>query len=141
MLKTFGLALAIGVFAISATAQDISRQIPVTEDFNDGELSWSGLPGGYVFRAKLIVVEGVVEFCGVGVYTNAQVRPTATHMLRGAELKLNGRVALRDFSFFNRVNRERQLAGATANCKSTGMPLPRGGVEVEDDWPNGTFRN
>jgi len=139
--RILGLAAAIAISFGSASAQDISRQVPVTDDFGDGELSWQGLPGGYEFRVRIIVVEGIVELCGVGAFTNAQVRSTATRMLRGAQLKLNGRTVLQDFRYFNTVARPNRLNTAVANCKSTGTRVPRGNVDVDVEWPNGTFRN
>ncbi len=106
----------------------------------DDEITWGGLPGGYVFKIKLLVVDGVIELCGVGSFTNMMSRPAATKMLRGAKLMMNGRSILEDFYYFNKAGSERLLETAPAYCKSTGVRLPRN-PDFDIDWPDGSFRN
>ena len=141
LLRFLMVALVSAGISAAASAQEISRQIRVDESFIKDEMRWRGLPGGYEARVKLIEAHGRLELCGVGVFTNAQLRQTVTHLLRGAKLRINGRVVLEDFYFFNKVSRPRQLDTAMANCKSTGYPVPRGDIDIDVDWPNGTFRN
>ncbi len=144
-LSTVMAVLSMGLLSTlagpGARAQDISRQIPADDTFWENEISWQGLPGGYPFRAKLIVVDGIIEWCGIGAFTNLTSRPAAMKMLRGAALKMNGQTILQDFSFFARVNRESDVAGGLANCRSTRAAAPRTEPEIEVDWPDGSFRN
>lgn len=142
MIRLFTIcATAFAMLSGVASAQSISRQIPVDSSFADAEFSWQGMPGGYEYRIKLIDANGIIELCGVGVYTNAQLRQTVDRLLRGAQLKINGRTVIRGFRYFNRVNHPSQLNRAVANCKSTGVRVPRGEIDIDIDWPDGTFRN
>lgn len=133
--------MALFISLGSASAQGISRHIAVDDSFAEGELGWQGLPGGYEYRVKIIEVNGVLELCGVGAFTNMTARNAAVKMLRGAELKINGRTVLRNFFYFNKVNRASQLNRAMASCKSTGTRVPRGKIDIDVDWPDGSFRN
>ena len=139
-----GAALALSLIAgqaSQAVAQsNISRQIPVDGDFIDSEISWQSLPGGYQFKLNVIAVDGKFEVCGVGTSTNAQTRRFERRLLRGAKFTVNDRPILTDLSFFNRVSRPSQLDTAIANCRATGVAVPRGRVSFGIDWPEGRFR-
>lgn len=133
--------LSVLLVAGSANAQNVTRHVQVTDEFAEGQFRWHGIPGGYEYRINLIVVEGVYELCGVGVFTNMMARPAATKKLRGAELVIDGRVVIRNFMYFNKVNRARQLNRALASCRSTGVRASRRNIDVDINWPDGSFRN
>lgn len=123
-----------------AEAQEITRRIPVDADFGDGHVSWRGLPGGYYFKARVIAVDGRLELCGVGVFTDAYTRSTEQQVLRDTKFTMNGEPIIADLTFFARVNRKRDLDGATANCASTNAAAPNREVTFDIDVPNKRYR-
>jgi hypothetical protein len=129
----------IGPAAV-AEAQEITRQIPVDGDFGDGYVNWPGLPGGYYFKARVVAVDGWLELCGVGVFTDAYTRATEQQVLRDTKFTMNGEPILEDLTFFARVNRKRDLGGATANCARTNAAVPNGEVTFDIDVPNKRYR-
>jgi len=137
-MRLFLTAVAVSV-ALPAVAQDITRQIPVDDTFIAGGIGLTQGVAPYEYRIKIIAANGVLEFCGAGAYTNAQVRQTIRRMLWGAELKMNGRTILEDFRFFSE-NRRQDLDSAQANCRSTGTPVPRSEVSFDIDMPRGRVR-
>ncbi len=105
-------------------ANDVVTQIPVDEDFVENRISWTSGHDSYVFRTRLIGQDGMILFCGVGVYLSGQYRSATNKGLRDAELKVNGQTVLRDVRYFAVANSTRALDTATANCASAG-PIPQ----------------
>lgn len=131
--------LGIGPAAV-AEAQEITRQISVDGSFGEGYVNWPGLPGGYHFKARVIAVDGRLELCGVGAFTDAYTRSTEQQVLRDTKFTMNGEPILEDLTFFARVNRKRDLGGATANCARTNAAVPNGDVAFDIDVPNRRYR-
>ncbi len=125
--------------AAPVSAQNVTRQIPVDANFSEGTLGWNQTGAKYEYRINIIVVNGVLEFCGVGASNDIYVRRGENMLLRGAKLKMNGRTILQDFSFFARARSINQLNRSNANCRSTGVAPPRGNVEWDIDWPSVTL--
>jgi hypothetical protein len=133
------ILVGIGPAAV-AEAQEITRQISVDGSFGDGYVNWPGLPGGYYFKARVIAVDGQLELCGVGVFTDAYTRSTEQQVLGDTRFTMNGESILEDLTFFARANRKRDLGGATANCARTKAAVPNGDVAFDIDVPNRRYR-
>ena len=134
---TFAFMVAL-LLPIPVTAQTVSRQIPVTEEFTDGELFIHGLPGQYLYRIHVIDVGGQLEICGAGVFTDSYTRSAFRGLLRGATILMDGQGILENLTYFARVNSQNQLVGALANCRATGMATPTSGQpDFGIDFPSG----
>ncbi|MDH3263789.1 MAG: hypothetical protein OEM24_07310 [Paracoccaceae bacterium] len=145
-VKKVGVAAVAAAFFVGigpaaiAEAEEISRQVPVDAEFGEGSVRWNGLPGGYFFKARVIAVDGRLEVCGVGAFTDAYTRSQETAVLRETKLTMNGQPILEDLSFFARVNRRRELDSATANCRRTSASVPRDEATFGIDVPSKRFR-
>ena len=123
------IAVAMGAVAMGTVVEakpKVVRQIPVTKEFITDEIKPSTNPKGYKFKMRMIVVDGIIEICGVGVHRDAMLRRSATEYLRNPTLSMNGKVIMRDFRFFNTVKSVKALETAKANCASTGTRAPKG---------------
>ncbi|MCY4336750.1 MAG: hypothetical protein OXC60_19010 [Litoreibacter sp.] len=134
--------LALSLAGPALAQNKVTRQIPVDSEFNDVSMRWSGAtPGGYKALSKLIVVNGVLELCGVGVSTNIQLNQAIAKGLRGGKLKFDGKTVVKNFSFFAKARSERALRKTPANCVSTGHPASKPVEFVDFSYGDATFRN
>ncbi|SMX34025.1 hypothetical protein [Actibacterium lipolyticum] len=129
----------MSVFASASSAADISRQIPVDEEFVPMELGGGSIAPWYVFRIKIIEVNGMFEVCGAGRFSNAQVRGQARRFLRHSGMKVNGKKLIQDLTYFSRVKKISQLDTAQANCRATNVKAPKGEANFEMDWSSKTY--
>ena len=127
--------------AVGAKSHKVTHQIPLTDDFTEQQLQWTGGLGGYEFRWKTIVTNGVIEICGVGFYSNVSSRWQTKDSLRKAYIKYQDKVVMKDITFFSRVKSRTKLKNGTmANCASTGVKAPNGRYSVSLGWPGGRAR-
>ncbi|MEM6595206.1 MAG: hypothetical protein AAF672_10465 [Pseudomonadota bacterium] len=134
--------LALSIASPAVAQNKITRTIPVDSEFNDVSMRWNNATaGGYEALSRLIVVNGIVEMCGVGVSTNIQLTPAINKGLRGGTLKINGKTVVKNFSFFAKARSERALRKTPANCVSTGHPASQQIESIDFRYGNATFRN
>lgn len=137
------LALAVCTCAATlsmAQAGDDTREIPVTDKFVDGKLTWSGRPG-YEYKWKIQITDGMYEVCGVGVNTSNRSRQASRNVMRRAWVEnKEGQKLMRDMRFFTLVKKPGQMATAMATCKSTGQPAPKGNWTVRLKWDPSSAR-
>ena len=113
----------------------------VTEDYSKLELGWAdGLGMGYVGRAQLLQMNGILALCGAGTYVSASNRLQTRTVLKRAKMKMNGKVILRDLTYFAPVDSPDKVIGAQASCKSTGVAAPKGQAKFEMDYGVGAVR-
>lgn len=133
MLKKYILAMAL-VSATLATAQAADFALKVDEKFNEDWIEWDGGIGrAYDFRWDARLKDGQVAICGAGQFLDVTSRSATLDLLRKASVVMDGRVILKDLSFFARYKKGDQLSGATANCRNTGAKPANGdsGVELQ----------
>lgn len=141
-----GIILSALIFILCGTSvalakpPKVSRQVKVTSEFQEEEIKWNGATGGYSFLMHLTHNNGIIEVCGVGVYTNGQLRVPTTQILRTMHLKMNGKTILSDFRFFAKARSKRTLRSTLANCASSGVRIPSKPAKFEIDARGMTFR-
>jgi hypothetical protein len=129
-------------FASTAIAKDKIRSIPIDKDFQAADMRWSGAtPGGYLGRIALKNNRGILELCGVGAVTNIQLSNPIKTALKGGKLTLNGKVVLKDFSYFAKARNKKALKSAKANCRSTGAKVPKKINSLNIEYGRAVFRN
>lgn len=134
-------ALLAASATLPASAQQIT-QIAQDKDFQDANMRWTGATAkGYDGRIAVKVMGGNLVLCGVGVTTNIQLSSAITKGLRGGTVKLNGKTVLKDFSYFAKARNASDLKTAKANCKSTGVPVPKKIDSLQVRYGKATFRN
>ncbi len=138
MIKTFAarfVALAFAALAHTAANADALPTIKVTEDFAEIGVNWDdGFGKGYVGRAQVFAVNGVMVLCGAGSYVSAANRSPSRTILKRTKFKMNGKTILKDLTYFTLVDRVENVIGAEATCKSTGTAEPKGEVKFEFDF-------
>ena len=143
--------LRTGVLAVCATIMlasganakqiEITRQIPVDETFVDFSAGNSdGFAGGIETRMKIIAPDGVIELCGAIAYTNPQLRNIYKKILRNTYFKVNETPVFKGLHYFNNAKRAKSLGTSKANCRSTGVKVPKGKPEFGFDFPKGRYR-
>ncbi len=120
------VALICGLAGGAIAKPKVVRKVKVTKDFIADEVKPNGEAKGYKFRMNMVVRNGIIEVCGVGIHTEARLREPIRQLMRGMALSMNGKVILRDFTFFAKAKSVRGLDSAVANCASTGAKLPKG---------------
>ena len=141
-LKTCLCALILTFSCNAASAQEITRQIPVDGDFQPANIGFRGpVAGGYEGLIALKDNNGILELCGVGATTNAK---TASHMrkvLRKGSLEVNGKTVLKNFVYFAKARSARSIRKTRANCRATSFRLNRKIESVSVNMGGGTFRD
>lgn len=124
------LAATLGLAGCMQTAE-ISRRLPVNDSFGKFTYGWTGRPGQMVIRWTVLRgADGTAEVCGA--YAR-NAGPGAEHyhaMLRDSGIAMNGKMIVKDLTWFTSVSSEAALVGSAANCTSTGYPIPSGPVSV-----------
>jgi hypothetical protein len=123
--------------SLAAPAMAASEfQMPVNKDFVDGEITWGSREfKGYQYKWKVIVAEGEIGICGAGYYPDPTAARATRKLMRQASITLNDRKIMTDMSYFTKVRRAKDLASATATCRSSGIRAPKGPFEVFLEWP------
>lgn len=131
-MKSFLLAILAACAASTASAEDFS--VPVTGDFNEDSIEWTGgLGKAYEFRWDAMLVDGKVVICGAGSFLDPTTRMQTNGLLRKAKAKLDGRVVLKDLSYFAQYSKGQDLGSAKANFRSTGVAPKGADSQVELD--------
>jgi hypothetical protein len=135
------LAIALGASASFAQNNKVTRTVAVDDNFMDGSVTWNGATaGGYEARIGLTVNNGVFELCGVGAVTNIQLRSSVNSMLRGCKLNINGKVVLKNCSYFSKARSKNAVPKTPAICARTNMKAQK--IDLIDfQYGDGTFRN
>ena len=117
----------------------VVRQVEVTGAFKETGLTWLGRPQpGYVLKWKSKVFDGVIHVCGAVAYGDIQMRSQSASVLRKAFIVYEGKKVMRNMTYFKRAKSIRRLSGATANCASTGIKVPRGAYDLWLGWDAGS---
>lgn len=125
---TFGVVLAL--CSAPALAEDFT--VPITSDFNVDDLTWSGGFGkAYDVRWVALLVDGKVAVCGAGVFLDPTTRSATVDLLRKASVKVDGKVMMKDLSYFAKYRKGQNLDKVTANCRSTGVAPERRDSRIE----------
>lgn len=126
--RAFGL-LAL-FFCVSSTAafskSDAIKRIPVTPEFEQVDFSADGKGHYYVANVWIGVLEGEIHLCGVGVYTDSQLRSIANRILRDSYMRIDGRKVVTNFRFFEKASSVAGLSSGSAACKSSGVVYQKG---------------
>jgi hypothetical protein len=134
-LATF---LSIGL-AAPVMAQDF--QVPMSADFNDGEIRFTGELGTvYHFRWDAVAVDGQLAICGTGYLRDTRLRSTIRDMARDGEILVGAQLVRVDLRFFSRARTMNALQSTAANCQVVG-PSPRDITSIALRFGAGTFRN
>ena len=129
------VAVSIGSAAHST---DLTRRIPVTEDFGEVTIRFGGFANGISMRVNIIAPTGVLELCGAVVFTNAQLESSARSFLRDSYFVVNGERAIRGLHYFKRVSRTKDLVGSAANCASLGVPAAPN-MDFDFEWSKRSY--
>lgn len=111
---------------VSAGKKGVTRQIAVDETFDEFKFETAGKPPYYHMRYKIVLNGDILELCGAGVYTDAQLRSAARGFLKAMYLVVNGKKVVNGFQYFATAPSVKRLKTAQANCKSTGVKHVRG---------------
>lgn len=133
----FAAALAVQPQHASA---EITRQIPVTENFKESVIRIDGMPSARM-RFTVISVGNVLELCGAVAYDGPQARSALQDVLQQAAFVVNGRKVIRDLTYWNRATSMRALGRSVANCQSTGVSERTEINGMGIDWPDWPFLN
>ncbi len=143
MIRNIATVILFSLVAVLADTSvvhgDITRQIPVTDEFIEGSFGLSGAAGGMEYRVKIIVANNMIEFCGAVAYTNPQARSAYRAFLRDSAFLINGQKVLKDMTYWNTAN-HRAWGSAKANCRSTGVPANAKIDSIDMDWSSKTHR-
>lgn len=119
MRLSFLGAVAALAFASTASASDFA--IPVDGDFNEDGIEWNGgLGKAYEFRWDAVLSDGAVAICGAGKFLDATTRQATVGLLRKAKVILDGKVVMKDLSYFAKYPKSQDLGKVKATCRSTG---------------------
>ncbi|MEM9434820.1 MAG: hypothetical protein AAGA12_12930 [Pseudomonadota bacterium] len=130
------------VFPTQLVAQEISRTVPIDDGFANADVSFTGgVAGGYEARWKVIQVNGIIEVCGAGAFTNIQLRDGVKRGLKRGQIYMNGKVILEDLSFFADAKRASKLKATPANCRSTGVKVTPQSTNFSLRYGKMTVRN
>jgi hypothetical protein len=112
--------LLSAALSTQAMADDVTRQIRVTDKFEEGRIGSDVGADRIDFLFNLIVVNNTIELCGVYA-VGAGAPGSFNGFLRDSGFKINGRRVIKGLKYWNRVDRS-ELRTAMANCRSTGIP-------------------
>ena len=143
MIRRFLVVLAISLTAVMSDTNiahsQITRQIPVTDDFLEGSIGLRGDAGGIEYRLKILEANNYIELCGAVAYTNAQARAAYRAFLRDSAFVINGRKVIKDLTYWNTSN-HRAWGSAKANCRSTGVRANSQIDSIDMDWSSKSYR-
>jgi hypothetical protein len=60
--------------------------------------------------------------------------------MRDSDFTINGRKVIKGLDYFTNAKRVSNLDTATANCRSTGVKVPRSKVTFGIDWSKRSYR-
>ena len=129
-MKKILLGASLLVWASSA-AVAADYVVPAGDGFRDDELRWDSIGKAYEFRWAVTVIDSQIAVCGVGRFLSPVTFVQTRGVLRKAAVMFEGRSILSDLSFFNTVDANVPLEGASATCRSTGQKAPKGEFGVE----------
>ncbi len=131
-MKTFTIGIALALCGGPALAEDFT--VPVTADFNVDDLTWTGgLGKAYDMRWDALLVDGKVAVCGAGVFLDPTTRFATVDLLRKAAVKLDGKVVMKDLSYFAKYKKGQNIDKVTANCRLTAAAPKSNNSQVELD--------
>jgi hypothetical protein len=134
-------AFLLGLKALPVTAQSVFS-VPLDKDFQPANIRANGaIANGYDAYMALKNIDGKLALCGVGIVTNIQLNQVIKVSLRGGTVKMNGKTILKDFRFFAKARNLSALPKTNANCKSTGVAIPKNIENLDVRYGRATFRN
>lgn len=138
-ILSLGAAVMFSAFSM-AIAEPLLRQIPVHDGFTRNKLRWQQEGIGYDYLWTVQKRNGMFEVCGLGKFPNLSTRRPSVKVMRRAYVEFEGKVILKDLSFFTEVKRSQQLIHAAATCRQTRTRAPRGHFSVQLITPWGYAR-
>ena len=142
-LRAAALLVAIVISAPSISpAKEITRTVPVTEDFLIGGLNWGDGPRSkpsleYAF--KVIAVDGQLDVCGIKVFNGGSKNRFSVKALQEASVRMDGKSIIRNLNYFAFGKSNIPLVGQTANCEATGTAVPTRNVRITPYFREGRY--
>lgn len=131
--------MVAGMSSAGLTAE-VTRSIKVDGDFQPANIRYAAaVSGGYDALIALKANNGYIELCGVGKYTNMQLRQFVRKGVRTGRLKINGKVVLKNFLFF--ANAKGPLKASAANCARTTHKASVRINDIDFRYGNASARN
>lgn len=125
------LAAALLAAAAPAALAGQMFTVPVDKTFQPIDLTWSN--GQTTYRGVWTVLVGpdnTIALCGAGALTDARAGVVTRKWQNGMRLKLNGKVILKGIGHFTALKSAADPRKAKATCKSSGVPAPKGKVDL-----------
>lgn len=120
-MKKFFLSSMVAMAMSVATAHAADFKVPVDGKFNEDWIEWSsGMGKAYVFRWDARLIEGEVVLCGAGQFLDPTTHSPTVGLLRKARVLLDGKVILKDLTYFAKYPKSQDLGKVEAICRSTG---------------------
>ncbi|WP_136057654.1 hypothetical protein [Candidatus Halocynthiibacter alkanivorans] len=123
-------------------AKEITRTVPVTEDFYKGSGDLGDGPKArpsleYAF--KIFDIDGQMEVCGLKVLTSGNKNRILSNVLREGAVRVDGKSIIRNLNYFAYGKPNKPLVGQLANCKDTGKPVPTDGASISVYFRKGRY--
>lgn len=145
-MKLFSKAAAAALFLfapLTATAADITREIPVDTTFKDSMFKWDG-NGDLMLRWKAVDKDGALEICGVtSAKGGSKYFRLNREVLRIARVKLGAETVMTDLSHFpirSTATRADGMNGQGAACAAVGIETPENLEGVQLEFKGGRYR-
>ena len=122
-----------------AQAQSVTRDIPVTSEFQDVRVGSTAGAAGFLARITVINVDGRIEVCGAALYNTGTSRNEFRGFLRDSAFMINGEKVIKDLSYWKPVRRNWQ--GAMASCRSTGLASSTSIQDMDIYWSKRRYRS
>ncbi|WP_159808205.1 hypothetical protein [Litoreibacter roseus] len=123
---TAAAMLAVVATDVHAATKKVTRTVQVDEEFPSANLRWTGAhAGGYDMMWRPIMVDGKIEICAAGAYTNIQLRQAVRKSLKGGTVSMNDKVILKDLTFSASARTANRIRSTKANCVATGVTAPK----------------
>ena len=143
-VKAFAAAALACLLSAPATFAQSTDQpdfyIAVDDTFAKGGLFWNRGSSGVDYRWRVVVKEETIHVCGALKYTGHGQRRLSMSAMRDAYFEFGELKILKNATFFREIRRNQDFANATAQCRSTGVPVPAGRFYVNMAFPKKVYR-
>lgn len=114
-------ALTPALTPLQALALD---KITLPEDSGHYEMNWSGLPGGYDVRYKVVSSGGTLYVCGNVKFRGHAATDLSRKAIANWQVTTDkGVVAVDSIRYFTKTKRKQEQVGSPAKCKPALIPL------------------
>lgn len=131
-MRRFVLA-ALVVLSGAGAAVAADFIIPVDKDFWDDDITWNSMGKAYEFKWVVGENKTGLYVCGVGKFLDASTRSNTIEVLRKATVNVDGKMFMKDLTYFGKIKKGEDLNSAKAVCRQTATKWPKGaeGVSIE----------